>query len=244
MPSIISLSNVSKKFGKITVLDDVTISIEKNELLGIVGSSGSGKTTFLKIITGFYKPSGGKIYFNGKDVTKKTGELKKAIGFATQENAFYHELSVLENMLYYCRMFGIAGDIRSYVCGILRSVELAGYENAIAKNLSGGMKRRLDLAISIIHDPEIVVMDEPTSGLDPVLRREIWRIIKTINSFGKTVVIASHMFDEISANCSRACVIINGRIEKVFDISAMRQKMDARLISSRLEETIATGGED
>lgn len=236
MPPIISFENLSKHFGKNIVIENANLDIHKSELFGILGRSGSGKSTLLKILTGFYKPSDGKIYFNGEDVTKNTKELKKSIGFATQEDAFYYDLTVHENMKYYCRIYGLSGRIDEYVTGLLRSVELDGYEDYTAGKLSGGMKRRLDIAISIVHDPEIVVMDEPTSNLDPLLRREIWKTILGIKSMGKTVIVASHMFDEISMNCDRACIITDTSINNIFDLNEIRKNTNTADISAEMEK--------
>ena len=243
MTQIISFENITKRFGDNLILNDITFSIEKNELFGIVGRSGSGKSTLLKILAGFYHPASGKVYFNGNNMTKKPAELKKAIGFATQEDAFYHDLSVFENMQYYCRIYGIGGHIDDYIKGLLRSVELEGKENTISKNLSGGMKRRLDIAISLVNDPEIIVMDEPTSNLDPILRKDVWGIIKSIRNLGKTIIVASHNFEEVSTNCSHAGVLFDGGI-RMFDLDSMRSDMDVSSISMSIEECLISGDSD
>ena len=241
MPPVISFSGISKRFGNNTVLSNVDLDIRKNELFGIVGRSGSGKSTLLKTLTGFYRPTGGKIYFNGKDITKESKSLKRVIGFATQDNAFYYNLSIFENMKYYCRIYGMKGDLDEYIHGLLRSVQLGRYEHSMAGNLSDGMKRRLDLAISVVHDPDIVVMDEPTAGLDPILRKDIWGTIRTINDMGKTIIVTSHMFDEIIYNCNRACVISNGSVKRIFDLNELRRTMDINSLAHELEKCMEDG---
>ncbi|PIN86583.1 hypothetical protein COV19_03630 [Candidatus Woesearchaeota archaeon CG10_big_fil_rev_8_21_14_0_10_44_13] len=211
--ALLEIKNGIKKFSGRKILDGIDFSMNKGDFLGIVGGSGSGKTTLLKVIVGYHKLDSGKIHFNGKDVTRKTSIIKKKVGYCTQENSFYPGLSIKENMYYYGRMYGLWGKrLKKRVSELLSLVELDGYEDNLAKNVSGGMKRRLDLAISLLHDPEIIVFDEPTTGLDPFLRKKIWMLMKRINEEGKTLIVISHFLNMVNEYCNKVAILKDGRI--------------------------------
>jgi ABC-2 type transport system ATP-binding protein len=212
---------VSKRFGKKTVLDNIDLSIRTGELFAIIGRSGSGKSTMMKIFLGIHKPDKGKVLFDGRDITENPEGLKTLVGLTTQENSFYDKLSVYENMRYYGNLFGVnlpRKAMRESILSILKDVELDHELKTLAGNLSGGMKRRLDFAISMIHNPRILILDEPTTGLDPILVQQFWKIIRSVAKKGKTVIVISHIFPELEANCGRACILHKGRIAKVVDI--------------------------
>jgi ABC-2 type transport system ATP-binding protein len=219
---VIEFRGVSKRFGKKTVLDDINLSIREGELFAIIGRSGSGKSTLMKIFLGIYKPDRGKVLFEGKDITRRPGELRKLVGLTTQENSFYDKLSVYENMRYYGNLFGVELPrkiMRAEILSILKEVELDQELKTMGGNLSGGMKRRLDFAISMIHDPKILILDEPTTGLDPILVQQFWKIIRRVAKKGKTILVISHIFPELEENCGRACILDRGRIKKVVNIN-------------------------
>jgi ABC-2 type transport system ATP-binding protein len=213
---ILSFSNLEKRFNKKTVLDNLSLDIAKGEIMGIIGKSGCGKTVLLRTLFGFLKPDSGQIFFMGKDVTKSMNVVKTRIGFATQDDTFYPKLTVKENMNYYARLYGIKKRVlKAKTEELLDLFKLEEYTNMVAERLSGGMKKRLCLAISLIHDPDVFLLDEPTVGLDPVLREEVWSWIKKINLLGKTVIVVSHLFEELEQNCDRIAVMNNGRFMTV-----------------------------
>lgn len=216
MEALLEIRKGVKRFGKHKILNELDISIHKNDFLGIVGGSGSGKTTLLKVLIGYHRLDSGNIYIEGKDVTRKTSTIKKEVGYCTQENSFYNELSIIENMYYYGRMYGLWGKkLKKRVSELLELVELKGHEKKLAKHISGGMKRRLDFAISLIHDPEIVVLDEPTTGLDPVLRKRLWMLMKKINNEGKTVIVISHFLNYVQEYCTNVAILKDGKIAAI-----------------------------
>jgi len=140
--------------------------------------------------------------------------LRKIVGLTTQENSFYDKLSVYENMRYYSNLYRVEKtdkELGEHIKSVLKSVELDNAINMIAENLSGGMKRRLDFAISILHEPELLILDEPTTGLDPILVKQFWEIVRKVSKQGKTIVVISHIFEEIKENCSKACILSKGR---------------------------------
>jgi len=213
---IIKFSNVSKSFGKKVVLNNINLTIYEGEIFAIIGRSGSGKSTLMKILLGVYKPEKGNVIFNKKDITRNSEVLRKVVGLTTQENSFYDKLTVYENMVYYANLYNVKPDILS----ILKSVELEKELNTMADKLSGGMKKRLDFAISMVHNPKIMILDEPTTGLDPILVKQFWRLVKRVSKVGKTIVIISHIFQDLQENCDRVCILHKGAIKKIVNINS------------------------
>lgn len=210
MSQLIELRGVTKRFGKNLVLNHIDISIPEGKVLGILGTNGSGKTTLLKVLIGFYDVDKGDVLYKG---SRFSGNIRRKFGFATQENAFYPELSVYENMLYFGRLYGLHSLIlKDNIEKILKLVELWNTRETLGQNLSGGMMRRLDFACALVHNPDIIIFDEPTEGLDPMLRKEILNLIKTINKQGKTVVLTSHLLSELESICDNIAILHNKTI--------------------------------
>ncbi len=220
---VIEFKEVSKRFGKNTVLDMLDLNIAKGEIYGLVGPSGCGKSTLMKILLGIYSPDSGQILINGEDVSKDRKRIRKLVGYTTQENSFYEKLTVLENMKYYADLYGTS---RKHLEDLLKDVQLLKARNTLAGSISGGMKRRLDFAISLIHDPEILVLDEPTTGLDPILVKQFWEIVAKTKGKGRTIVVSSHIFSELEDNCSKVGIMFSGRIRHTIDLDNMRDKKE------------------
>ena len=186
---ILKLEKINKKYGKFIVLNNVNVAVQVGEIFGIIGPSGSGKTTLLHTMIGFIKPDTGKVLFNNNlendnfvPVIKNLDYIKKRIGFAAQHPSFYEKLTVFENLDYFGALYNLSKEARlTNINTLLELVELDHAKNIISKNLSGGMQRRLDIACSLIHHPDLLILDEPTSDLDPVLAKHIWNLIKKIN---------------------------------------------------------------
>jgi ABC-2 type transport system ATP-binding protein len=209
----LSIVGLKKQFGKTTVLRDINIDINEGELLGLIGPSGAGKSTILKILVGIQNKDSGRIVFNGKKV-KNLKKFRSKIGYCTQENAFYRKLTVRENLIFFGKLYGVDRKVlNSRVDNLINLMKIP--KKRVAEKLSGGMKRRLDLAISLVHNPPFIILDEPTTGLDPILRSEIWELIRKISSSGKTIIVASHMLSEIEANCSTVVVMAKGKVQTV-----------------------------
>ena len=214
--TLIEIDNLIKKFGKKLVLDRINLKINKGEFLGIVGLSGSGKTTLLNILVGFWDPSIGKITFNGKDITKDRMFFKQIFGFATQAGSVYPQLTVEENLEYFGRLFNMRSsdiDMRTEI--LLDLVELTGANKVLAGELSTGMQRRLDIACALIHNPRVLIMDEPTEDLDPVLRKELLALLKKINDEGTTIIMTSHLLNDLETVCDRIAILHNGYLVDV-----------------------------
>jgi len=214
MAQLIKFENVSKKFGKNQVLNDLNFSINNKDVYGIIGLSGSGKTTILNVLIGFLKTSSGKIFFKNNEITKNKKDILQSFGFATQTGSFYNRLTVKENLLFFGKLYKKQStDLKTKVNELIELIELKGAENLLAKELSTGMKRRLDIACALLNDPEVLILDEPTEDLDPILRKEVLALIKKINlKKNTTIVITSHLLSEMETICSKIAILHNGKI--------------------------------
>ncbi len=212
----IRLHDVRKLFGKKNVLDGVNLEIKPGKILGIIGVSGSGKTTILRLIIGFYKPTSGFVIFNGENIRKQMKIINKNFGFATQDNSFYRDLTVEENVRFFGKLYGLTNEfLNANVDNTLDLVELYDSKRVVASKLSLGMQRRLDIACALIHDPTVLILDEPTEDLDPNLRAQLLNLIKEINKIGTTVIFTTHILDEAEYLCDEIAIISNGKILRV-----------------------------
>lgn len=213
MDYLISTRSIVKRFGAVPVLDNIELNILRGEVFAIAGSSGSGKTTLLRILMGFYKPDEGTIEYEGKDITHNIQTIRSLVGLTTQENSFYKRLTVSENLRFYGMMYKVSTkEIRHRIPRILSMIGLEEQGNRLAKTLSGGMMRRLDFGISLIHDPPILILDEPTTGLDPLLRRRLWEVVLKAKRLGKTIIFTSHLLDEVEQYAGRVAILSNSKI--------------------------------
>ncbi len=210
---LLSFKHIVKVFNGKAVINDFNLTISEGEFFGFVGKSGAGKTTLLRLLLGFYKPDQGSIYYAEKDITKKLEELRLHVGFCTQDNSFYPDLTIQENLMYYGQLYDIPGrKLAERIKELLSLVQLTGNEASFAGKISGGMKRRLDFAISMLHNPSILILDEPTTGLDPIIRRQVWDLMTKVNKAGKTIIITSHLLEFIEKHCECVGVLNHGRM--------------------------------
>ena len=219
MDVLIKFKNLQKRFGRKVIFKDVNIEIKKGELYGIIGMSGSGKTTLLKTMIGFLTPDFGDILFYShedqvyKSIFKNSQEVRRTFGYATQVPSFYPKLTLIENLHYFGRLYGLSTDtIKDNSEKLLELIDLKEHKHKLAQEISEGMKKRLDIACSLMHNPRILLMDEPTADLDPVLRRETWKLIKGILKMGTAVIVASHILSELESACDRLSMIHNAKI--------------------------------
>ena len=210
MQKILEVKGLSKKYGAHLVLDNISFDVEEGSILGIIGRSGCGKTTLLNTLVGFIKPDGGNFFYKGNNVTKSNEDLKRNIGFAVQESSIYGKLNVAENISYFGRIAGLPNSaIKERTEILLNTFGLTDARHLLGEKLSVGMQKRLDIACSLIHDPEILLLDEPTANLDPVMRKNTIELIKKINESGTTVIISSHLLGDIRALCDKVLIIDN-----------------------------------
>ena len=207
---LVRIHHLQKRFGDNKVLKNVSFSVQKGAIHGLIGLSGAGKTTLLRCLVGFYKPDGGKILIEDQDASNV---LSTRIGFTTQDNCFYADLSLWENILYFGNLYDVnKKSLKVRAQSLLKLVELQDAIDTKAKNLSGGMKRRFDLVLSLLHEPDILILDEPATGLDPMLRKKIWFIVKYINRLGVTTLISSHLLRDLEHICTGISLLHKGTI--------------------------------
>jgi ABC-2 type transport system ATP-binding protein len=210
---MIKLEHLSKTFDSIRAVDDISLEIEKGEIFGFLGPNGAGKTTTISMISGLLKPDSGKIYVDSMDLESNLRKIKKIMGVVPQDMAFYEELSAKENLLFWGRLQGVSRKnledrIRSY----LEATGLLGRENDPLKKYSGGMKRRINLVIGLIHQPRLLLLDEPTIGIDVQTKLNIFKLIKQASSQGTTILYTTHNLMEAEELCHRIAIMDNGKI--------------------------------
>lgn len=208
MTKVIEVKNLTKKYGKLTAVNDISFSIEKGEIFGLLGENGAGKTTTLEIIEGLRKPSQGKIKVLGSDVIAHPQEIKEKIGVQLQSSAYYNFLNLREIL----ELFATFYKKNVNITDLLRMVELEEKQGSYVGSLSGGQKQRFSIVASLINDPEVVFLDEPTTGLDPLARRHLWDLITEIKKRGKTIVITTHYMEEAEVLCDRIAIMEKGEI--------------------------------
>lgn len=220
------LKGVSKSFGKKQVIDSLDLDLYKKDFLGIIGMSGCGKTTLMKLMVGFLTPENGAISLSGKELVKHSIDSRRLFGFATQEGSFYPDLSVKQNLCYFARLYGMKrNEIEPKVNELINQLHLEDCLNDKAKSLSKGMQRRLDIACSIIHTPDILFLDEPTADLHPALRKEVLQLVRGLNKQGMTIVMTSQMLDEVEAFCSRIALLHNRKIVRTGTLKELKGEL-------------------
>jgi ABC-2 type transport system ATP-binding protein len=209
----VRVNQLTKVIDEFILVDRISFSVEEGGVFGLLGANGSGKTTTFNMLAGLLEPSSGTVTLLGKSITEMRKSKRPEIGFVTQDNSFYETLTVKENLEFFAEMFGMPGPGRDVaIRGLLDQTTLADKADTMASRLSGGMKKRLNIACSIVHDPKIIFLDEPTVGLDPIVRKDIWVLIEALHSKGKTIIITSHYMDEIERLCHRVAVMYSTRL--------------------------------
>lgn len=215
MDEMISLSGLTKRFGPVTAVDDISLSIKRGEVLGFLGPNGAGKSTTMRMVTGFVAPSEGTITVCGFDVSRDPLEVQKRIGYMPEGAPLYGDITPLAFLRFIAGIRGFRGQERDRrVDAAIDKLELRDVLHRPIETLSKGYKRRTGLAQSLLHDPDILILDEPTDGLDPNQKHQVRELIRTMSA-GKAIVISTHILEEVAAVCTRAVVIAKGRV--VFD---------------------------
>ncbi|CEI72445.1 MULTISPECIES: ABC transporter ATP-binding protein [Romboutsia] len=208
--NIVEVSNISKKLSKSIILDDLSLDIKKGEIVGLIGPSGAGKTTFVKAIIGMEKIDSGFIKVFNKPIPNL--DVLQNIGYMAQSDALYEDLSAKENLDFFGKIFGLnKSKIKERIDYTSKLVNLENHLSKKVKSFSGGMKRRLSLAISLIQDPALLILDEPTVGIDPRLRFDIWNELYNLKNEGKSIIVTTHVMDE-AVKCDRLALIRDGKI--------------------------------
>ncbi|NEQ08083.1 MAG: ABC transporter ATP-binding protein [Moorea sp. SIO1G6] len=213
MPPAVSLQNIYKIYDKVPVVNDLSFTIESGEIFGLLGPNGAGKSTTIRMLTTLTEPTKGQIKVAGYDVVEEKDQVKENIGVVLQQTSVDIDLTVWENMELHARLHHIANPGRQRLINQwLEYVELIDRRDSLVKTLSGGMKRRLQIARALLHQPKILFLDEPTVGLDPQTRRRLWEIIRDLNRQGMTILLTTHYMEEVEFLCDRYGAGKPGRI--------------------------------
>ncbi len=200
-PVCIEAANVTRQFDGRAVVRDISLTIGKNEIFGLLGPSGAGKTTLVKMIAGIDEATGGRIDVLGIRMPKLDAMTR--IGYMAQSDALYTELTAKENLEFFGSLFGLRGaGLTRRISEAMELVNLGPDLKRTVSSYSGGMKRRLSLAIALLHEPEVLILDEPTVGIDPVLRKSIWEELEALSRKGTTILVTTHVMDEAGKNAT------------------------------------------
>ena len=212
---MISISNITKKFGNFTAVDNLSMSVKSGEVLGFLGPNGAGKSTTMKMITGFMKPTEGTIKVKGMNVETNSIECKKLIGYLPEGAPLYGDMTPINMLKFVAYIRGMdSQEFKTALDIVVIKTEITDVINQPIDTLSKGYKRRVGLAQALIHDPEILILDEPTDGLDPNQKHHVRNLINEMGK-KKAIIISTHILEEVDAVCSRACIIAKGK--KIID---------------------------
>lgn len=239
MVAAVSLQNVHKIYDKIPVVNDLSFDIEAGEMFGLLGPNGAGKSTTIRMLITLTKPSQGSIEVAGYNIKRNPAQVKRNIGVVLQQTSIDTELSVWENMEFHGRMHHIPNPQRQQLIDQwLEYVELSERRDELANNLSGGMKRRLQIARALLHQPRILFLDEPTVGLDPQNRRRLWEIIQDLNSQGMTILLTTHYMEEVEFLCNRIGIMDAGKLIELGTLEELRSRYGKGLIVKQASDTL------
>ncbi|HSN76447.1 MAG TPA: ATP-binding cassette domain-containing protein [Anaerolineae bacterium] len=231
MPPILEAQNLVKKFNDFTAVDDVSFAVEEGEVFSLLGPNGAGKTTTISMLSCLLAPTAGDAIIDGHSVNKDPMAVKRAIGIVPQDIALYEDLSALENLMFWGRMYGMRGAaLKGRVEEVLEQVGLTDKAKQRVKTYSGGMKRRINIAVGLLHKPRLLFMDEPTVGIDPQSRRNILDSVKALNQQGMTVLYTTHYMEEAEELSHRVGIIDHGKLIALGTQSELTQtvgQMDA-----------------
>jgi ABC-2 type transport system ATP-binding protein len=214
MPGI-DVRSIVKKFGDFTAVKGISFEVQEGEIFGLLGPNGAGKSTLIRMLVTLLAPTSGTALVNGFDVVKQSDDVRRSIGVIPQALTSDLELSVEENLIIFAKLYGVPRDKRRRLIDeLLASVELTEWRHAQVKNLSGGMRRRVEIARGLVHEPRIFFLDEPTTGLDPVSRVHVWEMLSRIKSQRDlTILITTHYMDEADKLCDRIAIVDHGELK-------------------------------
>ncbi len=228
MAAIIELQGVTKRYGDLMAVDDLTLSIEQGAVFGFIGPNGAGKTTTMRILTTLLRPTAGDAWVAGHSVSDEPVAVRRAIGYMPDFFGVYEDMKVWEYLDFFAACYGVPPAQRSgMIDDLLALVDLAPRRDAYVETLSRGMKQRLCLARTLAHDPQVLILDEPASGLDPRARLEIRELLRELQALGKTIFFSSHILAEVADVCTSIGIIDNGRLVAAGNVDEMMRQLRA-----------------
>lgn len=226
--TVLSALNLKKFYGTVEALSSFSLTLEAGEFLCLVGPDGAGKSTALRLLCGLEKPDSGEIELFGRKVTRFSPDLRARLGYLPQGFSLYEDLSIEENLVFFAELYGVS-DYRSLVASLLDFTRLEPFRDRLAGRLSGGMKQKLALACTLVHEPDILLLDEPTTGVDPVSRRDFWQILFRLQQQGKSILMTTPYLDE-AERASRVAFILRGRVMACDRPEKIKAEFPARLV--------------
>ncbi|MFI5273056.1 MAG: ATP-binding cassette domain-containing protein [Ktedonobacterales bacterium] len=214
----------------------VDLTVLSGEIFGFLGPNGAGKTTTMRMLTTLLEPSGGQATICGLDLKREPGQVRRQIGYVSQLGGAEPAETGRENLVLQARVYGIAsGDARARAAGLIERLDMAPFADRLVRTYSGGQRRRLDVALGIMHRPRLLFLDEPTTGLDPQSRARIWDEVRALNAEGMTIFLTTHYMDEADGLCDRVAIIDNGKIVSVDTPNALKQQIAGDIITLGLD---------
>src|SRR3954464_4104026 len=233
---MLEIRNVRKTFGTLVAVDDVSFTVERGRLTGLLGPNGAGKTTTVSMIAGLTRPERGSVLVNGEGLSGDTDPKKKKIGLVPQDLALYDELTARDNLRFFGALYSMSGAaLETAMASALTLVGLPDRARDRGKTFSGGMKRRLNLAAGLLHDPDILLLDEPTVGVDPQSRNAIFSNLETLKSRGKALLYTTHYMEEVERLADRVVIIDHGRVIASDTLEGLQQYAPAGAGRASLE---------
>jgi ABC-2 type transport system ATP-binding protein len=221
--NVVETQDLTKSFGADVAVQSLSMYVPRGKIFGFIGPSGCGKTTTVRMLTGFYRPTSGTLSVLGKNPADFSKSDQGKIGYLIQQFVLYPDLTVWENLNFAASFYGVSLFRRRRLNKLLDFVELSGDRNKLARDLSGGMKRRLSLASTMVHNPELLFLDEPTAGIDPILRRKFWEYFKELQAQGHTLFITTQYVGE-AADCDLVGVMYDGRLLMIATPEGLRKR--------------------
>ena len=232
---MLEVRHLRKAFGSLVAVDDVSFALERGRLLGLLGPNGAGKTTTVSMMAGLLTPDRGDVLVAGQPLTGDTNPLKRSIGLVPQDLALYDELSARDNLRFFGALYDLSGAVLdTRIASALELVELADRARDRVKTFSGGMKRRLNLAAGLLHDPDILLLDEPTVGVDPQSRNAIFENLEQLKRRGKTLLYTTHYMEEVERLADRIVVIDRGKVIADDTLDGLQARVPAAVGGGRV----------
>ena len=224
----ISLANVTKRYGATTALDRVSLDVRRGEMFGLIGPDGAGKTTAIRLMCGLLHADAGEVRVLGADPVRDRSRVTAGAGYLSQRFSLYGDLTIDENVAFFAEIHGVAG-YHARRDQLLEMTQLTPFRTRLASRLSGGMKQKLALACTLVHEPELILLDEPTTGVDPVSRREFWKLLSQFLSQGITILMSTPYLDE-AERCTRVALLHEGRVLALDEPGRLRDLMPGRMV--------------
>jgi len=234
----VEITSLTKRFGAFTAVDNLSFTVRRGEIFGLLGPNGSGKTTTINMVSGLAKPTSGEVTVLGYDITREPRAVRAVLGAVPQETALYEELSAWANMVFHAELYGVPRRERDRrITDLLELVQLSDRRNSRVGTFSGGMKRRLALARALLHNPQLIYLDEPTLGVDVQSRRALWDYILDLKARGKTLLISTNYLEEANTLCDRLAILDHGKLIVLDTPANLRQTFGDTILAMETEPT-------